>query len=109
MGTDRDGDGPPRDGERPSEQPIDDHPDLPRLPDGIRIPDDPAELADEAELVRAQLYGGRTQQPSRRRWRLGSGDGPPFATTVLLCLAIVIALVSLLAVVLPRPSDEPDP
>lgn len=110
MGTDRDGDGPPRDGERPSEQPIDDYPDLPRLPDGVRIPDDPAELADEAERVRAKLYGGRAMAPvSWRRVRpLGSGNARPFAPAVVMCLAIVVALVSLLALVLRGPSGGPE-
>ncbi|HLV59053.1 MAG TPA: hypothetical protein VKY81_09340 [Natronosporangium sp.] len=110
MGTDRDGEGPPRDGDRPSEQPIDDYPDLPRLPDGVRIPDDPAELADEAERVRAELYGGRARPwvPARRIRHPGSGDGPPFAPAVVLCLAIVVALVSLLALALPRPSGGPE-
>lgn len=111
MGTDRNGDGTPPDGERPPEQPTDDFPDLPGLPEDVRIPDDAADLADEAEQVRAELYRGSPQPPlpPRSGPRPGYGGAPSFAPVVVLCVAIVITLVSVLALILSGPGRRPDP
>lgn len=81
--------------------------DLPPIPPEwgpIVIPDDPRELADEAEQVRAEL----AEEVARaRRWPFRRAfDGPLSLPLISLVLMLIAALASLAIVVLP--SNAPD-
>lgn len=106
MGTNRDSDGPPPDGGGwPERSP--DLPELPDLPPDVRIPDDPAELAAEAAQVRAELAG--RPGPGHRRRVLAPGAGPVRLPAVIMSVAVVITLVSLIAIAWSRPPVPTDP
>ena len=88
-------------------------PDLPPEWGSIVIPDDPAELADDAALVRHELRWRRRRAVWRRRLGLVplSGRAPAVLRLPLIitAIAIIAALTSLFAVVWPpaRPSALP--
>jgi hypothetical protein len=115
MGTHHGGnDGnPPPDGDHPRD------PELPELPPEwgeISIPDDPSELAAEAEQIRAELArereGGLPRRPAKP-----AGDPEPSIGVPLLIMsvAVLITLISLFAMtwsgsnpVTPAPGAEPE-
>lgn len=84
---------------------------LPGLPPewgNIVIPDDPAELAEEAETVRRELRS--TVRGLRWRRRLGLGTrpdqpslGPPL---LIMAIAVIATLTSLFAVAWPKPQRQ---
>jgi len=74
-------------------------PDLPPEWGTIVIPDDPAELADEADALRRELRGSARR--TRLRQALGLSPGQPSALgipVVIMTVAILTTLVSLLVV-----------
>jgi hypothetical protein len=86
--------------------------DLPDLPPGwgpIVIPDDPAELAAEAALVRRELRQQARRSAWRRRLGLAPGGGlSAFRLALLITsLALLAALTSLIAVVWPGQQRPP--
>ncbi|GAB3149199.1 hypothetical protein GCM10027290_35020 [Micromonospora sonneratiae] len=99
MGTAGNGDGRP-DGGGPPEG-------LPGLPPewgSIVIPDDPAELADEAAQLRAELRRRNRRTAWRRLFGLPPAPGvdipsPPRSPLLILLVAVLTTLVSLFAVV----------
>jgi len=108
MGTSADGDGRPDNG-----GPFDGLPDLPAEWGSIVIPDDPAELAAEADLVRRELRLRARSDGWRRRLGLASdGAGPSTLRLplVIMSIAILATLTSLFAVFWPgqqRPPANP--
>lgn len=96
MGTHHNGDNLPPDGDRsPNDRP---HvPELPALPEGVVIPDDPSALAAEAARVRAELRGDTPPTAGNdapfRRPRQASAAAP----LVVMSIAVAITLVSLFA------------
>lgn len=119
MGSNRDHNGPPPDGDGWSPDPASDLPDLPELPAGVRIPDDPADLAVLAEQVRAELRAGPGSRPVPPDGQpLAPPDGQPLARAngpsprllaAIMCVAVMITVVSLLAMALSRPAPPPAP
>jgi hypothetical protein len=115
MGIHRNGDSMPPEGDRPPDEPLG-LPDLPALPDGVVIPDDPAALAAEAEAVREQLRRGQLDRqdqsaPDELPWF--AGDGPVSrpepsvgVPLMIMTFAVVITLVSMLAMVLSGPDPR---
>jgi len=104
MGTHHGGDSgnPPPDGDHPPDEPID----LPELPPDLKIPDDPSELAAEAEQVRRELAEKRAAEaghPSfsffRPRSKEPDAEREPSVGGPLLIMsvAVLITLISLFA------------
>jgi hypothetical protein len=79
---------------------------LPGLPPEwgtIVIPDDPAELADEAAAVRRELRSASRRSRWRRRLRLGPRQEPSLGLPLLImAIAVIATLTSLFAVAWPR-------
>jgi hypothetical protein len=85
---------------------------LPDLPPGwgpIVIPDDPAELAAEAALIRRELRQQARRSTWRRRLGLGRTGGLPAVrlTLLIMPLALIAALGSLFAVAWPGQQRQP--
>lgn len=76
--------------------------DLPELPAEFIIPDDPRELAAEAEAVRAELW---IEERARAAQSRPSLSGP----LIGLVLMLIAAIGSLVIVVLPYTPDRPTP
>jgi len=76
--------------------------DLPELPAEFVVPDDPRELAAEAEAVRAQLWAEERERTSDGRQRSGL-SGP----LIGLVLMLVAAIGSLVIVALPYTPSRP--
>jgi hypothetical protein len=97
MGTHQGGNGGnvPPDGDRTPDEPVD----LPELPPewgDITIPDDPSELAAEAELVRQELAARRRAGSFRRRDGVSGETEPSIGVPLLIMsVAVLITLISL--------------
>lgn len=117
MGTHRNGDSKPPEGDRPPDEPPGPS-ELPALPDDVVIPDDPAALAAEAEAVREELRRGQVWRedppaPDDLPWFAASSPASRPEPSVgvplmIMTSAVVITLVSMLAMVLSGP-DTPAP
>lgn len=84
----------PPEGDRPSEP--EKLPELP--PDWGEVPDDPAELAHEAEQIRAELAGERIPDHPTPSGEAGDRGQPSIGTPLLIMsVAVVITLLSLFA------------
>jgi len=85
---------------------------LPGLPPEwgtVVIPDDPAELADEAAAVRRELLASlrRTRWRRRLRLRRRHGDEPTLGLPLLImAIALIATLTSLFAVAWPKPQRQ---
>lgn len=98
MSTSADGDG------RPDNGPSDGVPDLPAEWGRIVIPDDPAELADEAAEVRRELRQQARREDWRRRLGLpsaSSGPSPLRICLLVMSIALLATLTSLFAIAWP--------
>lgn len=103
MGTPENADGWPE-----NSGPPDGLPELPPEWGSIVIPDDPAELAAEAALIRRELRQQARRTAWRRRLRLSRGGPPALRLTLLIMpLAVLAALTSLFAVVWPGQHRQP--
>jgi hypothetical protein len=107
MGSNRDSNGPPPDGDNWPPDRAFHLPDLPELPEGVRIPDDPAELAELAEEVRAELHS-RPGPPARWAFEPAVPRSPRLPALIM-CLAVVITLVSLFVMAWSPPPPPPSP
>jgi hypothetical protein len=99
MGKHGNGDNTPADGDRWPDKPGE-LPELPALPEGVTVPDDLSALADEADLVRAELDHERREGPGPPAESADASrtTGPALATPLLImAVAVVISLVSLFA------------
>lgn len=103
MGTNGNGDGSSSDGDPPQEGRGGSE--LPALPEGVVVPDDVSDLADEVERVRAELAPPELALPATE----GPGTGrrpamPAGPVLVIISFAVVITLVSLFAMVWSPPA-----
>lgn len=91
----------------PDNGPPDDLPELPPEWQGLVVPDDPAALAEEASLVRAEL----DRQRRRDHRRSGRRYGPEVRiASLVLAVSVLVTLASVLAATWPgkpRPSVAP--
>ncbi|MGI5212994.1 hypothetical protein [Plantactinospora sp. CA-290183] len=102
MSTSADGDGRPENGP-------DKLPELPAEWGPIVIPDDPAELAAEAEQVRRELWAqAHRNAPLRRHWHILGGSAPARLAILIMSVLLLATLTSLFAIIWPgNPAPTP--